>query len=236
MPRTERLLRLIDILRRHHYPVSGKSLAAELQISLRTLYRDIATLQSQGAEIEGEAGVGYVLKSGFTMPALVFSVEEIEALVLGSRFVISRTDTPLSQAARSALAKIKQVLPKSMVDLCDQTTLIMAPRPAEPAATWLPEIRTAIRNELKLILEYRDLKESITTRTIWPFGVAFFDDVQVVLAYCEKRQEYRHFRIDHIISIKLTDIKYQQNRRYLIKKWMHDLGAYANDKISQCNN
>lgn len=235
MPRTERLLRLVDILRRHHYPISGNKLADELQISLRTLYRDIAMLQSLGAEIKGEAGVGYVLKKGFTMPALIFSVEEIEALVLGSRFVISRTDNALSQAARSALAKIKEVLPKSMIDFCDKTTLIMAPRFNEPPTTWLPEIRLAIRNEFKIVIKYRDLKGRVTTRTIWPFGISFFDDVKVILAYCEKRQEYRHFRIDHIISMELTKIKYQQNRRYLIKNWMKDLGTQENEKISQSN-
>lgn len=235
MPRSERLLRLVDILRRHHYPVSGQNLARELQISLRTLYRDIATLQSQGAEIVGEAGIGYILKHGFTLPALMFSVEEIEALVLGSRFVMSRTDDELSQAARSALSKIKEVLPQSMIDFCDKTTLIMAPRPQEPATTFFPEIRTAIRNELKIIIKYRDLHEKVTTRTIWPFGVAFFDDVKVILAYCEKRQEYRHFRIDRLVSMAMTEIKYPQNRYYLIKKWMHHLGAGANDKISQSN-
>src|SRR6516225_364885 len=105
MSRAERLLDLIQILRRHRRPVAGKLLAEELGISLRTLYRDIASLQAQGAGIEGEAGIGYVLKPGFMLPPLMFSEEEIEALVLGSRWVAERGDQRLAAAAKNALAR-----------------------------------------------------------------------------------------------------------------------------------
>lgn len=132
MPRSERLLRLVVIFRRHHYLVSGQNLACDWQISLRTLHRDIATLQSQGAEIVAEAGIGYILKHGFTLPAPMFSVEEIEAVLLGARFVMSRTDDELSKAARSALTKIKEVLPQPMIDFCDKTTSLIAP----PSSRW----------------------------------------------------------------------------------------------------
>lgn len=236
MSRSERLLRLIDILRCHRYPVSGKKLAEELKISLRTLYRDIATLQSQGAQIDGETGLGYVFKGGFTLPPLMFTVDEIEALVLGSRFVISRTDNPLSEAARSALAKISAVLPQSMAELCDKTTLIIAPPANNADKTCGPALRQAIRDQMKVVIKYRDLSEKITERTIWPFGIAFFDTVQVVLAYCEKRQAFRHFRLDHIISIVLTETQYPKPRRYLIKEWRESLGTEANHKILLCNN
>jgi predicted DNA-binding transcriptional regulator YafY len=110
MSRTERLLTLIEILHRHRAPVSGAKLADELGISLRSLYRDIATLQGQGAMIEGEAGVGYVLKPGFLMPPLMFSENEIEAIVLGSRWVAKRGDGELSAAARNALAAIRKAI------------------------------------------------------------------------------------------------------------------------------
>src|SRR5215813_14184768 len=99
MARAERLLELIQVLRRHRHPVSGQALADELGVSLRTLYRDIQTLIGQGAAIDGEAGVGYVLRPGFVLPPLMFSDEEIEALVLGLRFVTQRTDEPLARAA-----------------------------------------------------------------------------------------------------------------------------------------
>lgn len=241
MSRSERLLRLIEILRCHRYPVSGKKLAEELKISLRTLYRDIATLQSQGAEIDGEAGVGYVLKRGFTLPPLMFTADEIEALVLDSRFVISRTDNPLSESARSALAKIAAVLPQSMAELCDKTTLMMAPPFMTPSLnkldkTWGLPLRQAIRDELKVTIKYRDLAEKITDRTIWPFGIAFFDRVQVVLAYCEKRQAFRHFRLDRIISLEPTGTRYAKPRRYLMKEWRESLGTDANHQILLCNN
>src|SRR5262249_3586992 len=111
LSRAERLLRLIELLHRHRYPVSGGALAADLGISLRTVYRDIASLQAQGARTDGEPGVGYVLRPGFMLPPLMFSTEELEALVLGSRWVSERGDSALGEAARNALAKIAAVLP-----------------------------------------------------------------------------------------------------------------------------
>src|SRR6478609_1886403 len=128
MSRSERLLDLIQCLRRHRRPVSGQTLADELGISIRTLYRDIATLQGQGAPIEGEAGLGYVLKPGFTLPPLMFTDEEIEAIALGSRWVAKQTDSRLSAAAADALAKIAGVLPDDLREELDATTLLVGPR------------------------------------------------------------------------------------------------------------
>jgi len=114
MSRAQRLLDLIQLLRGYRRPVSGAVLAEALGISLRTLYRDIETLNAQGAQIDGEPGVGYVLRPGFMLPPLMFSEDEIEAIVLGSRWVADRTDAALSDAARSALAKISAVLPPDL--------------------------------------------------------------------------------------------------------------------------
>src|SRR5262245_41816697 len=122
MSRAQRLLDLIQILRRHRQPVAGDSLASELGISLRTLYRDIATLQAQGARIDGEPGIGYILRPGFMLPPLMFSEEEIEALVLGSRWVAERGDSRLGEAARNALAKIAAVLPADLRDSLDTSS------------------------------------------------------------------------------------------------------------------
>src|SRR5712692_11064342 len=121
MSRARRLLDLIQLFRRHRFPVAGAALAEELGISLRTLYRDIETLKAQGARIDGEPGVGYVLRPGFMLPPLMFSEDEIEALVLGSRWVAERTDEPLGEAARNALAKIAAVLPDDLKDSLDAT-------------------------------------------------------------------------------------------------------------------
>lgn len=129
MSRAERLLDLIQLLRRYRYPVSGAALAAELGISVRTVYRDIATLQAQGAEIAGEAGVGYVLRPGFLLPPLMFSEEEIEALVLGSRWVAERADNRLGAAARNALVKIGAVLPSDLRDTLNASALMVKAPP-----------------------------------------------------------------------------------------------------------
>src|SRR5580704_625723 len=133
MSRSQRLLDLIQVLRRHRRPVAGAALADEVGVSLRTLYRDIETLKAQGAHVDGEAGVGYVLRPGFLLPPLMFSEEEIEALVLGSRWVAERADAPLAKAARNALAKIGAVLPGDMKDSLDAPGLLVAPI-AKPAA------------------------------------------------------------------------------------------------------
>jgi predicted DNA-binding transcriptional regulator YafY len=146
MSRTERLFTLLQALRQHRFPVSGASLAAELGVSLRTLYRDIATLQAQGAHIEGEPGLGYVLRPGFMLPPLMFSAEEIEALVLGSQWVAKRTDTQLGRAAQNALAKISAVLPAEMRHCLDSSSLLVgSPSQAEADAVDLSIIRQAIR-------------------------------------------------------------------------------------------
>ena len=113
MSRAQRLLDLIQVLRRHRHPVSGATLAEATGVSLRTLYRDIELLKAEGAHIDGEAGVGYVLRPGFMLPPLMFSEEEIEALVLGSRWVHQRADRALADAAANVLAKIGAVLPRT---------------------------------------------------------------------------------------------------------------------------
>src|SRR5271170_5626911 len=133
--RSERLLALLQALRRRRRPVSGRILADELGVSLRTLYRDIASLQGQGAEIDGEAGLGYVLKPGFWLPPLMLSGEEIEALVLGARWVGARTDESLALAARDAIAKISAVLPPRLREDVEASTPIVPPSEAPGAAT-----------------------------------------------------------------------------------------------------
>ncbi|MDR3410105.1 MAG: YafY family protein [Formivibrio sp.] len=225
MSRAERLLELVQVLRRHRYPVSGAALAQELGISLRTLYRDIASLQAQGARIEGEAGVGYLLRPGFMLPPLMFSEEEIEALVLGSRWVASRTDTPLAIAARNALAKIAAVLPADLRPELETSALLVGPsESSEGNPAFLPQIRAAIRGEKKLLIRYRDLKESESTRTLWPFALGYFDRVRMVVAWCELRQGFRHFRTDRIVQLETLPETYPRRRHALLKQWREQEG------------
>src|SRR5882724_7310418 len=176
MSRAQRLLDLIQVLRGYRRPVSGAVLAEALGISLRTLYRDIDTLNAQGAHIDGEPGVGFVLRPGFMLPPLMFSEDEIEALVLGGRWVARRTDEPLGKAARNALAKIAAVLPDDLKRGLETSTLLIGPdkRPAAGVAQ-LPALREAIRAERKLRISYVDNDDNSTRRTIWPFALGFFE-------------------------------------------------------------
>lgn len=220
MSRSQRLLDLLQHLRTHRRPVSGAELARETGISLRTLYRDIATLQSQGANIEGEAGVGYVLRPGYLLPPLMFTEAEIEALVLGSRWVASRADGPMAAAARAALAKIAAVLPDELGEELENSTLLIGPgKVLEMAHVDLGVVRATIRSQLKARIDYGDESGQGTQRTIWPFALAFFDQVRVVLAWCELRQDFRSFRADRVTVFLPLSMRYPRSRQSLLTEW-----------------
>ena len=227
MSRTERLLDLLQILRRHRAPVAGATLAADLDISIRTLYRDIATLQAQGADIQGEPGLGYVLKPGFMLPPLMFSIDELEALVLGAGWVGRQTDDArLSRAAGNALSKIGAVLPPDLRREIDSGALYVVQRRSAPVAAIDPSLlRDAIRKELKLRIAYRDDAGQETERVIWPFVIGFFEQHKVVGAWCELRTDYRHFRIDRIASLAATGERLPRRRHALLKEWRERMDA-----------
>ena len=227
MPRADRLLQLLDILRRHRGPVTGARLSEELGVSLRSLYRDIDALRGRGAEIEGEAGFGYVLKPGFLLPPLMFSLSEIEALVLGSRWVAKRGDPELSAAAARALAKIKTVLPEELRAEADVAGLIVGPSEIPAPGVDLAVVREAIRRERKLTIRYEDKGGAASRRTVWPFALAYFDRLHVLAAWCELRQDFRHFRIDRIVSLDVEGARYPRRRAALIKDWREGEGVPA---------
>lgn len=225
MSRSDRLLELVQALRRRRRPVSGRTLADELGVSLRTLYRDIGTLQAQGADIAGEAGVGYVLRPGFLLPPLMFSEDEIEALVLGSRWVAKRTDDRLGGAARNALAKIAAVLPADLREALDASPLLVGS--GQAAAIDLTVVREAIRTECKIAIRYRDGGGAATERVVWPFALGFFDQARVIGAWCELRSDFRSFRIDRVVELTPTVVRYPRRRRYLLKAWREREGIVA---------
>lgn len=225
MSRSERLLTLIDVLRRHRQPVSGLRLAEETGVSIRTLYRDIATLQGQGADIEGEPGLGYVLRPGFMLPPLMFSEDEIEAMTLGMRWMASQGDPRLADAARNAAGKIGAVLPDDLKrDMESSTLFVVSPGKAAEASVDLTPVRTAIRRERKLEIDYRDKDGAPTHRLIWPFALAFFDQVRVIVAWCELRQGFRHFRLDRIDCLTETEVRYPRRRTGMLKSWQTEQG------------
>ncbi|KQO79714.1 YafY family protein [Rhizobium sp. Leaf262] len=220
MSRSQRLLDLLQLLRTHRRPVSGAELASQTGISLRTLYRDIATLQSQGANIEGEAGVGYVLRPGYLLPPLMFSEAEIEALVLGSRWVAGRADGPMAVAAQAALAKIAAVLPEELGEELENSTLLIGPgKVLDMAHVDLGILRSTIRGQLKARIDYADESGQSTQRMVWPFALAFFDQVRVLLAWCELRQDFRSFRADRITAFEPGSTRYPRNRQSLLREW-----------------
>ena len=224
MPRAQRLLALLQELRCHRYPVRGAALARTLGVSLRTLYRDVAALQAQGARIDGAPGLGYVLHPGFTLPPLTFT-EEVEALVLGARWVGDRADAHLAEAARQAVAKIRAVLPTDRrVALEDSTVMVGPGMPIRIGDERLAAIRQAIRTERKVTVTYRDLEERESVRTIWPFALAFFDRARYVVGWCELRDGFRHFRADRIAALTPLDARYPRRRAALVREWRETEG------------
>lgn len=219
MVRSERLLSLIQALRRHRRPVTAAALADELGVSARTIYRDIQALTAQGATIEGEAGVGYVLRPGFVLPPLMFDDQEIDAIVLGQRWVMKRADPALAGAARNALAKIVAVLPPDLREAAEHSGLLPGSGERITERLDLAPIRAAIRDEHKLFIHYEDEKGRATERTIWPIALGFFDKLRMVVGWCELRQDFRHFRTDRMTSAKDTGRRYPKRRRALLKDW-----------------
>ncbi|HEX9169312.1 MAG TPA: YafY family protein [Roseiarcus sp.] len=220
MSRAERLLELMQSLRLRRRPVAGQALADELGVSLRTLYRDIEALKAQGAGIEGEAGFGYVLKPGFTLPPLMFSLEEIEALALGARWVEGRADEGLKKAARGALAKIAAVLPPERAEALDWPTLLAgASRVGESEGASLPLIREALAAGRKLKLDYVDKEGRPSERVLWPVALGFFDHARMLAAWCETREAFRHFRLDRIAAVAVLDERPPKARRTLLIDW-----------------
>jgi predicted DNA-binding transcriptional regulator YafY len=224
MTRSARLLDLIQALRRRRRPVAAGTLAEELGVSPRTVYRDIATLVSQGAPIEGEAGLGYVLRPGYLLPPLMFDDDELDALILGLRLVVERTDEALGLAADNALAKIVAVLPAEKEDAAATSGLLAGPIKAD-APEFLASIRQAIRGERKLRLSYTDRRGTATERVVWPIAVGFLETADVLAAWCELRSDFRHFRLDRIVRAETLGARIPRHRRVLLAEWrlLHEI-------------
>jgi predicted DNA-binding transcriptional regulator YafY len=225
MSRSSRLLDLVQALRRHRRPVTAATLADELGVSIRTIYRDIVTLTAQGAPVEGEAGIGYVLRPGFVLPPLMLSDEEIEALVLGLRFVAQRGDPALKRAAIDAAAKIVDVLPDDLRAAAAGIGLLAGPAADQAESPVdLALIRRAIRSECKLRLGYTDRQGRASERVVWPFALGFFEQTRVLAAWCEARTAFRHFRADRIGACALLSERYPRWRAALLKEWRETEG------------
>lgn len=205
MRRADRLFQIIQFLRTRRV-TTAFWLAERLEVSERTIYRDIKDLMLSGINIEGEAGVGYVIRRGFDLPPLMFSKEEISALTLGARIVESWADPALATAAQSALSKIETVLPDGLKDSTGQTRLFAPMTQIRPdVASRMAQVRVAADERQKLVLDYSDANRQVTQRTIWSLGLFFWGAVWTIGAWCELRQSFRIFRLDRIIKITVLD-------------------------------
>lgn len=226
MSRSERLLHLLQILRRRRRPVSGQKLADELAISIRTLYRDIASLKAQGADIEGEPGVGYALRPGFVLPPLMFRPTEIEALMLGLRWVADRGDASLADGACDAAARIAAVLPPALRRELETSALLIAAgaRVSEDDPSLEP-LRVAIRSGRKIRLAYRDKHNATSERVVWPFALVYFEEARVLAAWCELRGGFRNFRADRVTLLESLDEQVPRSAQALLKEWRETLAS-----------
>jgi predicted DNA-binding transcriptional regulator YafY len=221
MRRADRLFQIIQILRRTQRPVTADSMAAELETSKRSVYRDIATLMAQRVPIRGEAGIGYVLDSGFDLPPLMLTPDEIEAAVLGAQWVSVRGDPALARAAQDLIAKIAAAVPQRLRPIVlDPSARTPNHGPAiPPDAIDMPRLRAAIHAGRKLALDYRDEQGIETRRKVWPIAVGYLETVRMLIAWCELRNDFRHFRTDRVIAADFLEDRYPERPAALRAQW-----------------
>jgi predicted DNA-binding transcriptional regulator YafY len=220
MRRADRLFQIIQILRRSTRPVTAAALAEELEISKRTVYRDVADLIGQRVPIEGEAGLGYLLATDYDMPPLMLTSDEIEAVMLGAQWVAGRSDKILSNAARDVVAKIAAVVPERLRPFIVEPSVGAKPTIEEPEERVdTSMLRSAIRNGVKLRLRYRSEAGEETERTVWPVILGYAETNRLLVAWCELRQSFRHFRTDRIIEAQMLDERNGLRPGELRRRW-----------------
>jgi predicted DNA-binding transcriptional regulator YafY len=221
MRRADRLFQIIQILRRSSRPVTAAALAAELETSKRSVYRDVAALIGQRVPIQGEAGFGYVLEGGFDLPPLMLTSDEVEAAALGAQWVAGHGDALLARAARDLIAKIAATVPKNL------RALILDAGARTPPGWKMPpdgidvsQARAWIRQGRKIALTYRDEQKRKTRRTIWPVVVGYQDASRTLIGWCELRQDFRSFRVDRIVDADFLEERYPARPAALRAKWL----------------
>ena len=227
MSKATRLIKLLHELRMHSPPVTAQILSEAMDVSERTIYRDIDALREAGAVIDGEAGFGYTLTEDPALPPQMFSHDEIEALVLGLREVTEIADPMLAEAAESALAKLRATLPDRLKSRLEHAVLYAKRFHERPEITVdLAMIRHAAWEEIALDIDYQDQAGAASTRRIYPLSIIYFDQTLVLLSWCCLRRADRLFRLDRIKSVKLSDESYRPKRvpmlRDAIARIKHD--------------
>ncbi|MBT8460104.1 MAG: YafY family transcriptional regulator [Boseongicola sp.] len=220
MRRTERLFQIIQILRSTRSPITGRELAHELEISLSTLYRDMAELHAQRIPITGEAGIGYVLDDGYDMPPLMLTADELEAAALGAAWVASEADPSLARAARDLVSKLSSAIPKELRPVVlDGSTKPIQTRARVVERFDSALLRHAIRERYRLQLIYTDRDGATTDRIVWPLLIAFLDRTRYLVGWCESKEDYRHFKTERVEDLKVIGNKYPGRRAALLRGW-----------------
>lgn len=233
MRRADRLFQIIQILRRSSRPVTAAALAEELEISTRSVYRDVADLIGQRVPIQGEAGLGYILDSDFDMPPLTLTPDEIEAAVLGAQWVSQRGDPALANAARDLITKIAAAVPDHLRPFIAEPT-IGAPANTMQAPDGLDIAKTRhwIRSGRKIHIRYRNERGEESERTIWPVIIGYAETVRLLAAWCELRQEFRHFRTDRIFDAEFLEDKHGTRPSDLKHRWKRNMEKERGVRLS----
>ncbi|WP_342364333.1 YafY family protein [Terrarubrum flagellatum] len=209
MRRADRLFEIVQFLRRRKV-ARASDIARALKVSERTVYRDIRDMIARGVPIDGEAGVGYLLRPGFDLPPLMFNEQQIEALVLGARIVQSWADPELAAAAADVIAKVRDVLPDARRHHVDSLTLWAPDRHhQEPITIDQAALRAAMREQRKIEICYRDLEERESRRKVRPLIMAFYGPVWLLTGWCEVRHGFRVFRLDRITEMMVLEERFE---------------------------
>lgn len=206
MRRADRLFQIIQLLRRRRHPVTAATLAERLNVSKRTIYRDIADLSATGVPLRGEAGIGYELSKSYDLPPLMFNEEELEALALGTRVVQTWGDPELATAADTAMRKIESALPEPLWMRAQNTSIFAVNlRSSERHRNTLGALRRAMRDQRKITLDYTDGEGRASERDIRPVGLFYWGRTWTLAAWCELREDFRSFRVDRIAAFTVKD-------------------------------
>ncbi len=219
MARTVRMFEIVQMLRAARAPLTAQSMATRLEVTRRTIYRDIAALQASGVPVEGEAGIGYLLRGALDLPPMRFTADEMEAIVVGLSLVGRTGDALLVVAGESALAKIADAAPPGGPCLDLGGTLVSGWHAIPPGATEARLLRRAIRDERKVRLAYRDAEDRVTERIVCPLAMLYYVDCLLLAAYCELRGDFRHFRHDRIERCEPLDMSFAAHGHALRRRW-----------------